>query len=114
MKVTIQTATLLDLNRIKALCQLIGFVHFHHRRDQQTTLYHLAVQESGRRHGVGRMLVCTLRDDARQHGKAFIRLKCPEPLSANQFYERVGFVKTGIEPGKLRALCVWEMTTESA
>lgn len=88
----------------------VGFVDYHHRRDKQTTLYHLAVVEDARMSGVGQALVLALCEEARKHGKTLIRLKCPEPLPANLFYARVGFVKVLTEPGKSRPLCVWEMS----
>lgn len=88
----------------------VGFVDYHHRRDKQTTLYHLAVVEGARMSGVGHALVLALCDEARKHGKTLIRLKCPEPLPANLFYAKIGFVKVRTEPGKSRPLCVWEMS----
>jgi GNAT superfamily N-acetyltransferase len=96
-----------DLSAADHRC--LGFVHYHHRRDTQTTLYHLAVSADARLRGVGKALILALRDDAQMHGKTVIRLKCPEPLPANAFYARVGFMKTLTEPGKARPLCVWEM-----
>jgi N-acetylglutamate synthase-like GNAT family acetyltransferase len=88
----------------------LGFVHYHHRRDLQTTLYHLAVNSEARMNGVGRGLVEALREEARDRQKNVIRLKCPETLPANFFYAKVGFVKVSTEPGKSRPLCVWEMS----
>lgn len=95
---------------VSGLC--IGLVHYHHRRDAQTTLYHLVVVQNSRWHGVGRALVFALRDEARSRGKSLIRLKCPESLPANQFYAKVGFAKAATEPGKLRSLNLWEMGIE--
>src|SRR5690349_11765266 len=51
----------------------VGFVDYHHRRDKQSTLYHLAVVQGVRMSGVGRALVLALYDEARQHGKTHIR-----------------------------------------
>lgn len=88
---------------------LVGLVHFHHRRDSQTTLYHLAVASPWRGAGVGRALVLALRADAHAHGKAAIRLKCPTTLAANAFYQHVGFTLVAVDPGKRRPLNIWEM-----
>lgn len=87
----------------------VGFVHYHHRRDEQTTLYHIAVCKSAQGHGIGRALILALCSESRNRSKAFIQLKCPEPLSANQFYAKLGFAKVSIEPGKFRPLCIWRM-----
>jgi GNAT superfamily N-acetyltransferase len=89
---------------------VIGLVDFHHRRDQQTTLYHLVVSEVARGRGVGRALVMGLHAEAAQHGKTCIRLKCPVTLPANGFYARVGFVLIATEPGKARPLNVWNLS----
>jgi N-acetylglutamate synthase-like GNAT family acetyltransferase len=90
--------------------RIVGLVDFHHRRDQQTTLYHLAVNAIARGHGIGRELVEALRADAKANGKQIIRLKCPVTLAANGFYARVGFTLLTTEPGKTRALNIWELT----
>ncbi|MCU0496202.1 MAG: GNAT family N-acetyltransferase [Anaerolineae bacterium] len=96
-------------NRNDTMRSCIGLVHYHHRRDQQTTLYHLAVSKETRLVGVGRELVFALRDEARKHQKTLIRLKCPETLPANLFYAKIGFVKVSVEPGKSRPLWIWEL-----
>ena len=88
---------------------IVGFVEYHHRRDEQTTLYHIAVQPDHRQLNIGRQLVQALRDDAGERKKAHIQLKCPVDLEANEFYERMGFVQTEVQPGKGRSLAVWRM-----
>lgn len=88
---------------------ITGFVEYHHRRDRQTTLYHIAVKEELRNRGIGRMLLEALRDEALMEGKEIIRLKCPESLPANNFYARLGWQRTAIEEGKSRSLAVWEL-----
>jgi N-acetylglutamate synthase-like GNAT family acetyltransferase len=87
---------------------LVGFVHYHHRKDQQTTLYHIAVHPSHRSCGIGQELVSRLRADSRESGKILIRLKCPVTLPSNQFYQQVGFQLAGTEDGKERKLNVWQ------
>ncbi|NLE46404.1 MAG: GNAT family N-acetyltransferase [Chloroflexi bacterium] len=89
--------------------RLAGFVEYRHRRDQQTTLYHIAVVEQWRQRGIGRLLVEAVRRDALANGKNVIRLKCPESLPANEFYTRLGWQKIAVESGKRRRLVVWEL-----
>ena len=86
---------------------IVGFVEYHHRRDEQTTLYHIAVQHDHRQLNIGRQLIQALLDDAGQHGKRYIQLKCPVDLEANEFYERLGFTQVEIQPGRGRSLAVW-------
>lgn len=88
---------------------LLGAVHYHHRRDGQTTLYHIAVDERARRQTIGTALISALRADCAAHNSRCILLKCPTELPANQFYEKLGFQHERTEPGKHRALKVWIM-----
>ncbi|MBD2580168.1 GNAT family N-acetyltransferase [Oscillatoria sp. FACHB-1406] len=85
-----------------------GFLHFHHRRDKISTLYHLCVARECRRQGVGRALVKAWESHSQQYGIRLLRLKCPLDLEANGFYSRLGFHRANIEPGKHRPLVVWE------
>jgi len=87
---------------------LVGFVEYYHRRDGQTTLYHIAVVVDHRREGAGRALIDALCDEARCMGQRKIRLKCPEGLSAQSFYAQVGFRLVEWERGRRRALAIWE------
>jgi ribosomal protein S18 acetylase RimI-like enzyme len=89
--------------------QVIGFVHYRHRQDSQTTLYEICVDEASRRNGVGRSLVQALAIESQALGRACIRLKSPADLLANKFYQQLGFELVGTEPGKRRPLNVWEM-----
>lgn len=89
--------------------QVIGFVHYRHRQDSQTTLYEICVDEASRRNGVGRSLVRALAVESQSLGKARIRLKSPTDLLANKFYQQLGFELVGTEHGKRRPLNVWEM-----
>lgn len=86
-----------------------GFVHYHHRRDQQTTLYHIAVCKTFRRMGAGIALVNALRDEAMRLEMTHILLKCPNSAPANLFYPEVGFSLSHTEEGKKRPLNVWIM-----
>ena len=84
-----------------------GFLHFHHRRDGRSTLYHLCVSPEDRKRGLGKLLVTAWEDDARSHGVAILQLKCPIDLEANEFYKRIGFSQIDIQEGKRRKLIVW-------
>lgn len=88
---------------------LAGFVHYHHRHDEQTTLYDIVVSSAYRRQGIGRSLVKTLVAEAAALGKQVIVLRCPEELLANSFYAHIGFEHWKGEPGKRRKLVVWRL-----
>lgn len=89
---------------------LIGFVEYHHRRDTQTTLYHVAVIPRYRRQGIGRMLVNALCVEAESLGKRMIRLKCPADLPARSFYACLGFEMLKEEQGNGRPLLIWSLS----
>jgi N-acetylglutamate synthase-like GNAT family acetyltransferase len=91
---------------------VIGFVHYHHRHDLQTTLYELCVENTWREKGVGRMLVNLLILESRNIGKKTVRLKAPIDLPSNQFYQKIGFKLVGKEVGKCRNLNIWEIFTD--
>lgn len=90
------------------LCTADGFLHFHHRRDKISTLYHLCVSPSYRRKGVGIKLIRAWEEYSRKCGMETLRLKCPLDLEANGFYYRIGFCRKSIEPGVKRSLVVWQ------
>jgi N-acetylglutamate synthase-like GNAT family acetyltransferase len=91
--------------------KLVGFVEYHHRRDQQTTIYHIVVDPEYRGQGIGHALIEALRQESYKLKKRFIRIKCPEDLKANRFYEDVGCQLIKEEEGKQRALLIWELGT---
>ncbi len=86
---------------------VLGFVEYRHRKDQQTTLYNIAVIPEYRGLGIGRKLVQPLVEEAKKRNKDYILLKCPEDLAANKFYEALDFKLHTIEPGKHRQLKIW-------
>ncbi len=88
---------------------VVGFVEYHHRQDEQTTLYHIAVCSDHRRQGIGQRLVEVLINDAVEHSKRYVLLRCPVYLEANRFYARLGFSQIGVDPGKQRQLIVWRL-----
>lgn len=91
----------------------VGAVHYHHRRDGQTTLYHIAIDTMSRTTGIGRALVVALQQECISRGMHSILLKCPQELPANQFYARVGFSHIRTDVGKHRPLSVWHMSMNS-
>ncbi|MBC8263372.1 MAG: GNAT family N-acetyltransferase [Anaerolineales bacterium] len=93
---------------------IVGFVEYHHRQDEQTTLYHIAVAPQHRRQGIGQRLVNALVYDAGEHNQRFVLLKCPADLEANKFYERLGFSHVDTQPGKQRELSIWRLPLSSA
>lgn len=86
---------------------VIGFVEYHHRQDERTTLYHIAVTQDHRRMGVGEALIGALRDEVRALRKSSIQLKCPADLPAKSFYEQVGFQSAKEELGRNRSLVIF-------
>jgi ribosomal protein S18 acetylase RimI-like enzyme len=86
---------------------IVGFVEYRHRRDDQTTLYNIAIISEYRGLGIGRKLVQSFVIEAKGRNKQYISLKCPEDLIANHFYETLGFQLYQVEPGKHRHLKIW-------
>lgn len=94
--------------------EVIGFVLFRHRkRDKQTTLSDICVDERYRGQNIGRHLIHVLVEDCENKSREFIQLKCPVDLPANKFYSHVGFNLHDIEDGKKRKLNVWRLAIES-
>jgi ribosomal protein S18 acetylase RimI-like enzyme len=100
----------------------IGFAHWHHRRDGQTTIYSLAVMPDRQKEGWGRLLLnrvlCSLIEYRNQNpvptGPSLsIAAKCPEDLASNLFYWAMGFHLEEVQPGKKRALNVWRYSVET-
>ena len=86
---------------------VIGFANFRIRQDRNATLYEIAVADTHRRTGVGTRLLSELIRRAHLAGGQYVRLKCPEGLSANHFYPKYGFQHVETEQGKKRRLHVW-------
>jgi GNAT superfamily N-acetyltransferase len=90
-----------------------GFLHFHHRRDVISTLYHLCVDPKNRKQGIGRKLIEIWEEHSVNCERYVLRLKCPIDLDANGFYRKMGFRQVAIEEGKKRSLIVWEKKLRS-
>lgn len=86
----------------------IGFAHFHHCRNGQTTIYSIAVSKDYLGQGWGRLLFYRVLCSAIEKGSNRIVAKCPIDLSSNEYYKKLGFYLSVIEPGKNRQLNRWQ------
>ncbi len=89
--------------------QVVGFMHFRHRRDGVTKVYQICVEGGCRRHGYGRAMIAKLIRRALGMGQSSIALSCPEGLLANKFYEAYGFTQNGLITGRVRRLVQWRL-----
>jgi len=80
--------------------QVVGFVNWHLRRDEWTTIYEIAVRPDLTGHGIGRALLYAVPTPH--------RLKCTVDNPANRFYQGSGMQCVGVEEGRKRPLNVWE------
>lgn len=96
----------------EATSEVLGFTDFHHRRDEQTTLYHIVVAPRHRNQGIGTLLITALLSEANEHEKKRIVLKCPVDLDANNFYMKVGFRLLARQNGTGRDLNIWRIDLE--
>jgi ribosomal protein S18 acetylase RimI-like enzyme len=84
--------------------QIVGFCNWHRRRDGWSTIYEIAVDRARTGEHIGRALLEAVPSPR--------QLKCTiDNLSANQFYEHVGMILTGIDPGRKRLLNIWKTYT---
>lgn len=81
--------------------QIVGFAHFHKRRDGWTTLYEIAVLKPNGA-GTGLALLHQL--------PLPLRLKCPVDNQSNTWYVSVGMTLVRTDPGRKRALNVYQRT----
>jgi len=97
-----------DLVTIEQDGEIVGCLLGNHCvRKPQSTVYELAVDVDYRRMGIATELVERFAAES-PHDK--LVAKCPEELSANEFYSASGWDKIDREEGKNRALNVWEKT----
>jgi ribosomal protein S18 acetylase RimI-like enzyme len=90
--------------------QPIGFTIYRHRKlDSRTTLSEICIASEWRRRGLGRMLIRALCDECQAYARTEIQLKCPVDLSANAFYQQMGFQHIATEQGRVRQLNVWRL-----
>lgn len=95
-----------------AMSEVLGFTDYHHRRDEQTTLYHIVVAPRHRNKGIGTLLLTALLNEANEQDKKRIVLKCPVDLDANMFYKKVGFRLLARQNGTGRDLNIWRIDLE--
>lgn len=81
--------------------KVIGFIHFHKRRDGVTTLHEIGVDMNYQRLGIARSLISRL-------GKP-IKLKVVKDNPANEFYQRLGFELIGSVFGRTRELNIYQL-----
>lgn len=79
--------------------QIVGFMHWHKRKDNWSTRYHLCVNKDFRGKGIGKMLV----EAVPKPNKG----KCPIDNESNKFFRKIGAKFRGTEPGKKRSLNIW-------
>jgi ribosomal protein S18 acetylase RimI-like enzyme len=91
---------------------VIGFAHYWHRKDTQTTLHELCVHTSSRCQGIGHALLDMLVQETAARGQTALRLKVVQGITANTFYEHYGFTCVGSETGKRRALFIWHLSVQ--
>jgi len=84
-----------------------GFCHWHLRKDKQITIREIIVLPECQRQGIGTMILEQLKQvpDAMS-----IFAKCPADLSANRWYQALGFISEGTEITKSgRRLMLWRL-----
>lgn len=89
---------------------VVGFANFRIRKDKNATLYDIVVDERYRNRSIGKRLIQRLTWFVNVAGGEHIRLKCPQSLPANTFYEKLRFTHVETETGKKRPLNVWQYT----
>lgn len=90
----------------------VGFAHFHHRKDAQTTIYEIAVSKENQGQGWGRLLFYRVLCAAIEKKSSSVFLKCPVDNKSNGFYKALGFKLERIDPGKKRPLNCWRYPIE--
>ena len=93
--------------------QIVGFANFRIRQDKNATLYDIVVDKSTRKQKIGKRLIQHITWLVNVAGGDHIRLKCPQSLPANRFYEKLQFTQTETEQGKKRPLNVWHYSLKS-
>lgn len=88
--------------------EVIGFINFRIKKDNNGTLYEIAVKKDYRGKGIGKRLLNDLIWRVFVTGGTELRLKCPVDLLANNFYQRNNFILYGTEPGRKRELNIWK------
>lgn len=79
--------------------EVIGFVNWHRRRDNITTIYEIAVSRDCQQTGIGRALIVSV--------PCPVRLKVTQDNPANGFYQHIGMSLVATEAGRKRPLNVY-------
>lgn len=83
--------------------EIVGFVHYHARRDGTQTVYEIAVRPDVLGQGIGEVLLNNV--------PLPLQLKSTEENTrANAFYTAMGLQCVGMEHGKKRKLVLWKKT----
>lgn len=94
--------------------QIIGFINYRHRRDEQTTIYEVCVENKYRLQGYGTALINSVIHESLALDKKHIQLKCPADLDANIFYFNLGFIiKSTKEKTNFKKLILWQYNHEN-
>ena len=84
-----------------------GLCHWHLRRNGQLTIREIIVLPERQRQGIGSAILDTLKQVT---GATSIAAKCPANLTANDWYQRRGFVAEGTETTKTgRTINLWRL-----
>lgn len=85
--------------------KVVGFAHFHKRKDGWNTLHELVVDKNYQKQGIGKELYLCIPNP--------IRLKTTvDNINAIKFYELNGMKQVRVEVGKKRELIVFEKNSE--
>ena len=90
---------------------IVGFVHFNHTRyGPHSSIYEIAVDPAVHGQGIGSAMLAWLKQDAWEHERRAILLRCPVGLPANDWYQRRRFVWQGLKgvEGK-RSVNIWRL-----
>lgn len=92
--------------------RVLGYCHFHLRRDNVLKVYQICVDRLHRRNGIGTGLMNYVITYTIRRGGNSITLLCPDDLEANLFYGSYGFVCGQLVAGKKRQLRIWSMVID--
>ena len=79
---------------------VLGFINYHKKQDNITTIYELAVDFRYRHKGIAKALINKISKP--------IELKCPINNESNEFYKKIGFILKEVIQGKKQNLNLWE------
>ena len=92
---------------IKEDSVVVGYIHFHVRKDDIITIYELCIDEPFRNKGLGRLLVESVVSIGKDINSSLIKLKCISNTDACDFYEHIGFEHIRTEQGKKNQINIY-------